>query len=68
MKMGDYFDVVADAFQLARPPRLSRAEVQRTVSPIMWSFMNESRRMTNVRMKQELKVKLLHPTVKPQMN
>ena len=63
MKMGDYFDVVADAFKLQRPPRLPRAEVQRTVSPMMWSFMNESRRLTNLRMKQELKVKLLHPNV-----
>ncbi|MDH2916422.1 MAG: SDR family oxidoreductase [Gallionella sp.] len=66
MKMGDYFDIVADAFKLPRPPRLPRTEVQRTVSPMMWSFMNESRRLTNVRMKRELVVKLLHPTLKPQ--
>ncbi len=66
MKMGDYFDAVADAFKLPRPPRLTRIEAQRAVSPMMWSFMNESRRLTNVRMKQELKVRLLHPTVKPQ--
>lgn len=66
MKMGDYFDVVADALKFARPPRLSRAEAQRAVSPMMWSFMNESRRLTNARMKQELKVRLLHPTVKHQ--
>ena len=63
MKMGDYFDAVADAYQLARPPRLSRAVVQSQVSPMMWSFMNESRRLTNQRMKRELKVKLLYPTV-----
>lgn len=63
MKMGDYFDVVADAFKLARPPRLSRAEAQRVVSPMMWSFMNESRRLTNTRMKRELKVRLRYPTV-----
>ena len=63
MKMGDYFDVVADAFKLPRPPRLSRAEAQRAVSPMMWSFMNESRRLTNLRMKQELKVTLRYPTV-----
>ena len=63
MKMGDYFDVVADAFKLARPPRLPRAEAQRAVSPMMWSFMNESRRLTNLRMKQELKVTLRYPTV-----
>jgi len=63
MKMGDYFDAVADAHHLPRPPRLSRSEVQGAVSPMMWSFMNESRRLTNQRMKRELKVKLLYPTV-----
>ncbi|MFA7400229.1 MAG: SDR family NAD(P)-dependent oxidoreductase, partial [Sideroxydans sp.] len=31
--------------------------------PMMWSFMNESRRLTNLRMKQELKVTLRYPTV-----
>lgn len=61
MKMGDYFDAVADAYGLNRPPRLSRDEVQRAVSPMMWSFMNESRRLTNARMKDELKVKLRYP-------
>ncbi|MDD4911573.1 MAG: SDR family oxidoreductase [Sideroxydans sp.] len=64
MKMGDYFDTLADAFKLPRPTRLSRAEVQRTVSPMMWSFMNESRRLTNIRMKQELKVRLRYPDVR----
>lgn len=63
MKMGDYFDAVADAFNLPRPPRLPREEVKLKVSPMMWSFMNESRRMTDTRMKRELKVRLLHPTL-----
>lgn len=63
MKMGDYFDAVADAHGLPRPPRLSRAEVQRRVSPQMWSFMNESRRLRNGRMKRELRVKLRHPNL-----
>jgi nucleoside-diphosphate-sugar epimerase len=63
MKMGDYFDAVADAFGLARPPRLPRAEVQSSVSPALWSFMNESRRLDNTRMKRELKVRLTYPTV-----
>jgi nucleoside-diphosphate-sugar epimerase len=63
LKMGDYFDAVADAFDLPRPPRLPRAEVQRAVSPMLWSFMNESRRLTNQRMKTELKVRLHYPTV-----
>lgn len=63
MKMGDYFDAVADARHLPRPPRLPRSEVERDVSPALWSFMNESRRLTNDRMKLEMKVKLCYPTV-----
>ena len=63
MKMGDYFDLVADAYGLPHPPRQARAEVQRAVSAGMWSFMAESRRMSNVRMKRELRVSLLYPTV-----
>jgi nucleoside-diphosphate-sugar epimerase len=63
LQMGDYFDAVADAFQLPNPPRLPREEVKRLVSPMLWSFMNESRRLTNSRMKQELRVKLKYPTV-----
>lgn len=58
LKMGDYFDAVADAFNLTRPPRLPRNEAEHTVSPVLWSFMNESRRLSNGRMKKELKVKL----------
>ncbi|OIR01374.1 NAD dependent epimerase/dehydratase family protein [mine drainage metagenome] len=64
MKMGDYFDVVADAHHLPHPRRISRAEAQRAIPESMLSFMNESRRLTNSRMKQELQVRLNHPTVK----
>ncbi len=63
LKMGEYFDTVADAFGLPRAPRVTRAEAQRVLSPMMLSFMNESRRLTNNRMKQELKVVLRYPTV-----
>ena len=63
MKMGDYFDAVADAHGLPRPPRLSRAGVRQQVSPLMWSFMNESRRLRNDRMKRELKVQLRYPAL-----
>ncbi len=63
LKMGDYFDAVADVFELPRPPRLPRAEVQSSVSATMWSFMNESRRLENQRLKKELKVNLLYSSV-----
>ena len=61
--MGAYFDAVADAFDLPRPPRLPREQLQREVSPVMLSFMSESRRLDNQRIKAELGVRLEHPTV-----
>ncbi|HEX5337828.1 MAG TPA: SDR family NAD(P)-dependent oxidoreductase, partial [Gallionella sp.] len=63
MKMGEYFDAVADAFDLPHAPRVTRAEAQRVMTPMLLSFMNESRRLTNTRMKQELKVRMRYPTV-----
>ncbi|MDD2701413.1 MAG: SDR family oxidoreductase [Sideroxydans sp.] len=63
MKMGDYFDLVADAYGLPRPPRLARDEVRSVVGAGMWSFMAESRRLSNFRMKRELVVRLVYPTV-----
>jgi nucleoside-diphosphate-sugar epimerase len=63
MKMGEYFDAVADTHGLPRPPRLPRGEVKQNVSPALWSFMNESRRLINTRLKRELKVRLHYPTV-----
>jgi nucleoside-diphosphate-sugar epimerase len=62
-KMGDYFDLVADGFGLPRPPRVARAEAARTISPQLYSFMSESRRLVNARMKRELRVALRYPTV-----
>ena len=61
--MGDYFDLVADSFHLPRAPRLPRAELVKLISPMMLSFMSESRRMKNGRIKQELGVRLVYPTV-----
>ncbi len=61
-KMGDYFDEVADAFGLERPTRMPAAELQKIVSPMLWSFMRESRRVTNTRL-PELKTPLRYPSV-----
>ncbi len=63
LKMAAYFDRVADAFALPRPPRLSRDEAARTLSPVQWSFMRESRRIGNRRLKNELKLSLAYPTI-----
>jgi nucleoside-diphosphate-sugar epimerase len=63
LKMGDYFDLVADAAGLPRPPRISRAQAQAELSPLRLSFLSESRRLRNTRMKRELRVRLIYPTV-----
>ena len=63
MRMGEYFDGVADVLGLPRAARISRDEAQRVLPESLLSFMNESRRLANQRMKQELKVRLQHPTV-----
>lgn len=63
LKMGDYFDAVANAFHLPRPPRLSRTALEQQLSPIQLSFMSESRRIQNHRIKHELRLTLRYPTV-----
>jgi nucleoside-diphosphate-sugar epimerase len=63
IKMGDWFDVVADHVGLARPPRISRAEASQRMPAELLSFMSESRRLSNERMKAELGVRLRYPTV-----
>lgn len=62
-RMGDWFDKLADAFGLPRPPRMARAEISTRLSPMLLSFMSESRRLDNTRMKRELKLRLRYPTI-----
>jgi len=63
MKMAEYFDVVADAFGMARVPRLARSELAAVASPVTMSFMSESRRLGNARIKSELGARLRYPDV-----
>ena len=61
--MGDYFDLAADLYGLPRPPRLPRSTAQDALPLVLLSFMSESRRMDNRRLKQALRVSLHYPTV-----
>jgi nucleoside-diphosphate-sugar epimerase len=64
MKMGDYFDLVADRARLPRPPRIARAAAEAgAIAEGLMSFMRESRRLVNTRMKAELGVRLRYPSV-----
>ncbi len=61
--MGDYFDFAADLYQLPRPPRVPRSTAQEQLSLMLLSFMGESRRLDNTRLRRELRVPLRYPTV-----
>ena len=63
IRMGDYFDLVAERFGLPRPPRVTRAEAERLVAESLRSFMSESRRLVNRRLKRELRLQLRYPSV-----
>jgi nucleoside-diphosphate-sugar epimerase len=63
IRMGDWFDLVAARAGLPRPPRIARAEAAGRISPELLSFMSESRRLVNRRMKEELGARLQFPTV-----
>ncbi len=63
LKMGDYFDLAADLYGLPRPPRVARDGAAQQLPLMLLSFMSESRRMVNRRMKQELGLRLRYATV-----
>ncbi|HEV3104983.1 MAG TPA: NAD-dependent epimerase/dehydratase family protein [Trinickia sp.] len=63
LKMGAYFDRVADAFGLARVPRVALADAEGQLAPLTLSFMRESRRLSNSRLKRELRFTLRYPSV-----
>ena len=68
LKMGDYFEQVARHVGLPVPSRISRSELQDwvkqgRVSPMMMSFMQDSRQVQSQRLETELGVRLKRPTV-----
>jgi nucleoside-diphosphate-sugar epimerase len=62
LPMGDYMTAAAALYGLPAPPRLSRTEVAKVLSPMQMSFLEESRRLDNRRMKQELRLRLRYPS------
>jgi nucleoside-diphosphate-sugar epimerase len=61
--MGDYFDMAAGLYGIAKPPRISRAQAQTELPAMQLSFMRESRRMVNTRMRRELRLQLRYAKV-----
>jgi nucleoside-diphosphate-sugar epimerase len=63
LRMGEYFDLVAQHFALPRPPRVSRKEAPERIPPALMSFMRESRRLANRRLREELRYRLRYPNI-----
>lgn len=61
--MNDYFNRVADLAGLPRPPTVSLAEAPGQLSAGMLSYMQESRRLSNRRILDELGVRLAYPSL-----
>ncbi|NKI94751.1 NAD(P)H-binding protein [Rhizobacter sp. SG703] len=64
LKMGDYFDLAADLCGLPRPPRITRDEARQQLPAMQMSFLSESRRLDNRRLREELRLRLRYPTVR----
>ena len=63
LKMGEYFDLAADLYGLPRPRRIARSTAKDELPLMLLSFMGESRRLDNRRLKSELRLPLRYPTV-----
>ena len=61
--MTDYFNRVADFLGLPRPPVISMEEAKNTLGPGILSFLEESKRLDNKRMLEELGVVLRYPNL-----
>lgn len=59
--MTDFFYRVADLLGIPRPPAISREEAQGRLGADMLSYLAESKRIDNRRMREELGVELMYP-------
>jgi len=61
--MSDYFLAVARTFNLPEPAQIDRQEAEKSLSPEMLSYLAESRRLDNRRLREELGIVLQYPTL-----
>ncbi|MDE1989245.1 MAG: SDR family oxidoreductase [Betaproteobacteria bacterium] len=63
LRMGEFYENLARHFGLPLPSRLPLPEVRRKISEISWSFMAESRQVSNARIKREFGRAWYYPSV-----
>lgn len=61
--MTSYFNACADVLQMPRQPQVSLEQARQLMSPLMFSYVSESRVVDNSRMLQRLNVRLRYPTM-----
>jgi nucleoside-diphosphate-sugar epimerase len=61
--MTTYFNACADALGLPRQPQISLSEARDAMSPLMFSYVKQSRIVDNSRMKAQLQVKLSYESL-----
>lgn len=59
--MTGYFNAIADLLGLPRPPQVSRQEAEKVMTPMMLSYLSETRRMDHRKMIEDLGVSLHYP-------
>ena len=62
-RVGEHLDRVAALAGLLPVPRLTREQAAQQLSPMQLSFLGESRRLVNARLKRELRVRLRYPNI-----
>jgi len=61
--MTSYFNACADALGLPRQPLVTLAEARQVMSPLMFSYVSQSRIVDNSRMRERLAVTLRYPSL-----
>ncbi|MCK4503040.1 MAG: NAD-dependent epimerase/dehydratase family protein [Desulfuromonadales bacterium] len=61
--MSHYFMAVATMYELPQPVQLTWAEAEKQMNPLTFSFLQESRRMSNRKMIEKLGIELRYPTL-----
>lgn len=59
--MADYFIRCARLLDLPEPPQLGFEDARRALTPAMWSFMEESKRLRTERLREELRFSPRYP-------
>ncbi len=63
IKAGDWLEYIARKYNLPMPQRMNKKDLMQHIDERRRSFLSESRRITNQRLKKELKINLKYPKV-----